>query len=125
MGWPRSRLVRLNCEEKLERSWTREILLGLTLASPLMYTGVLGWSSARDSITAVRAARASTNLSSWPLVGRYRQMWALGDRPGMDRRRGRTAAEVVGRMVMKGSRAECHMHRVPPFALRLSNASSG
>ena len=46
-------------------------------------------------------------------------------RDGHDRRRGSTAAEVVGRMVMKGSRAECQMQRVPPFALRLSSASSG
>ena len=40
--------------------------------------------------------------------------WILGERPGTERRSGRTAGEEVERIVMKGSRAECQRARVPP-----------
>ena len=49
----------------------------------------------------------------------------LGWIPGMESRRGRTAGVVVGRIVMKGSRAEFQSANVPPLAFLFSRAKSG
>jgi hypothetical protein len=52
-------------------------------------------------------------------------IWMEGDSPGMERRIGSTAEEVVGRIVTKGSRLECQRARVPPQARRWSMAMEG
>ena len=52
-------------------------------------------------------------------------MWAAGHRPGRERRRGRTADEVVGRTLMKGSSSALHKAIVPPDALFVIKGRSG
>ena len=52
-------------------------------------------------------------------------MWAAGHRPGRERRRGRTADEVVGRTLMKGSSSALHKAIVPPAALFVIKGRSG
>ena len=52
-------------------------------------------------------------------------MWAAGHRPGRERRRGRTADEVVGRTLMKGSSSVLHKAIVPPIALFVIRGRSG
>ena len=46
------------------------------------------------------------DLYSREIEGIYICITMLGDRPVVETRRGRTVGEVVGRMVMKGSRAD-------------------
>ena len=52
-------------------------------------------------------------------------MWAAGQSPGRERRRGRTADEVVGRTLMKGSSSVLHKAIVPPIALFVIRGRSG
>ena len=52
-------------------------------------------------------------------------MWREAERPGMARRMGRTAGEVVGSTVTKGSRLACHIAIVPPQAFLWSRARVG
>ena len=52
-------------------------------------------------------------------------MWAAGQSPGRERRRGSTAEEVVGRTLMKGSSSDLHRAIVPPDARFVIKGRSG
>ena len=50
---------------------------------------------------------------------------AVGQRPGREKRRGRTADEVVGSTFMKGSNSDFQKAIVPPIALLDTMGRSG
>ena len=52
-------------------------------------------------------------------------MWAVGTKPGMARKMGSTAGEVVDRIRINGDSSDFHIAIVPPFAALLSRGRSG
>ena len=102
-----------------------DLWFGFTLASPLIYSGIEGYSFVTYSIISSRTARSLKNSISLPLVGRYIAICIEGEMLGIWRRSGRREEVVDGRIETKGSIDLCQMARVPPQAFFLSSGRSG